>query len=206
MFFFLFFKKDLPWTRSSVFGVVLVLDGWSLAMMDWWRADKVAPNYFPERKMEKFFFILVLIRTRIAHFLESRHFSIANSYGKVCSSNIFLFFHEHPASRNLPLSQMYRDVFGKGSRTIFHSERSAETITPRQRERISVWNRREIWQDGWFPRSWARNVEGAIVSRNGNHRHQRDVKEFLAVSGLRVERRSGQFRPRGKVWKFDRNY
>lgn len=33
------------------------------------------------------------------------------------------------ASRNLPLSQMYRDVFGKGSRTIFHSERSAETIT-----------------------------------------------------------------------------
>lgn len=79
--------------------------------------------------MEKFFFILVLIRTRIAHFLESRHFSIANSYGKVCSSNIFLFFHEHPASRNLPLSQMYRDVFGKGSRTIFHSERSAKTIT-----------------------------------------------------------------------------
>lgn len=78
--------------------------------------------------------------------------------------------------------------------------------TARQRERISVWNRREIWQDGWFPRSWARNVEGAIVSRNGNHRHQRDVKEFLAVSGLRVERRSGQFRPRGKVWKFDRNY
>ena len=63
----------------------------------------------------------------------------------------------------------------------------------------------EIWQDGWFPRTWARNVEGAIVSRNGNHRHQRDVKEFHAISSfLRADvgnRRSGQSRPRGKFYR-----
>lgn len=63
----------------------------------------------------------------------------------------------------------------------------------------------EIWQDGWFPRTWARNVEGAIVSRNGNHRHQRDVKEFHAISSfLRADvgnRRSGQSRPCGKFYR-----
>lgn len=125
---------------------------------------------------------------------------------KCAVQTYFFFFTSIPHREICRFPKCIATCLEKAREQFFIPKDRRKRSTPRQRERISVWNRREIWQDGWFPRSWARNVEGAIVSRNGNHRHQRDVKEFLAVSGLRVERRSGQFRPRGKIWKFDRNY
>lgn len=98
-FFFFLLRKIL---FENVFRVVSVLQGWSLAMMDWWKADKLDPNYFRERKIEKFFFI-DRVNSNLTIFLYK------SVWQSVCSSwslNIF-FFHEEIGKSFPNVSRMH---------------------------------------------------------------------------------------------------
>lgn len=125
----------------------------------------------------------------------------------VCSSwslNIFFFFTRKSGN----LSQMYREctrrgsVFGKGSRAIFHSERSAAIPARGSLSETGVWNMaRRVISAYLSAQRRGRNCFSEWKSSAPTRRERIPRHFFVSSRRCRRNRRSGQSRPRGKFYR-----
>lgn len=137
----------------------------------------------------------------------SPFFSI-NPYGKVCAVpgvQTYIFFFTRKSGN---LSQMYREctrrgsVFGKGSRAIFHSERSAAIPARGRASETGVWNMaRRVISAYLSAQRRGRNCFSEWKSSAPTRRERIPRHFFVSSRRCRRNRRSGQSRPRGKFYR-----
>lgn len=108
----------------------------------WWIGERRTNSIriiFENERSKNLFFFIDRVNSNLTIFLYK------SVWQSVCSSwslNIFFFFTRKSGN----LSQMYREctrrgsVFGKGSRAIFHSERSAAIPARGRASETGVWN------------------------------------------------------------------